>query len=98
MIRAMQDAQEWDVCILGGGATGLGAAVDAASRGYRTILFEKYDFEGVLHCAAESHVDRSITDPLSFVKTNVLGTMTLLQAAKDHWKENMNGKIFYPKI
>ncbi|MFT3909277.1 MAG: dTDP-glucose 4,6-dehydratase [Ferruginibacter sp.] len=58
-------------------------------------LFEKHNFDGVLHCAAESHVDRSITDPLSFVKTNVLGTMTLLQAAKDHWKENMNGKIFY---
>ena len=44
MIRAMQIDQEWDVCILGGGATGLGAAVDAASRGYKTILFEKYDF------------------------------------------------------
>ncbi len=58
-------------------------------------LFEKYRFEGVLHCAAESHVDRSITDPLAFVKTNVLGTVSLLQAAKDLWKDNMNGKIFY---
>jgi glycerol-3-phosphate dehydrogenase len=44
MIQAINDVQEWDVCIIGGGATGLGAAVDAASRGYKTILFEKYDF------------------------------------------------------
>lgn len=58
-------------------------------------LFAKYNFDGLLHCAAESHVDRSISDPLAFVKTNVLGTMTLLQAAKDHWKENMNEKLFY---
>ena len=58
-------------------------------------LFEKYSFTGVLHCAAESHVDRSITDPLSFVKTNVLGTATLLQEAKEAWKEDMRGKLFY---
>ena len=58
-------------------------------------LFEKYNFNGVLHCAAESHVDRSITDPLSFVKTNVLGTVSLLQVAKDAWKDNYKGKLFY---
>lgn len=58
-------------------------------------VFKQYNFDGVLHCAAESHVDRSITDPLFFVKTNVLGTMTLLQAAKEHWTGNMEGKIFY---
>jgi dTDP-glucose 4,6-dehydratase len=58
-------------------------------------LFEKYNFTSVLHCAAESHVDRSITDPLAFVKTNVLGTVSLLQVAKEHWKGNMDGKIFY---
>jgi dTDP-glucose 4,6-dehydratase len=58
-------------------------------------LFEKYDFSAVLHCAAESHVDRSITDPLAFVNTNVIGTVTLLQVAKEHWKDNMAGKIFY---
>lgn len=58
-------------------------------------LFEKYHFDGVLHCAAESHVDRSITDPLAFVKTNVLGTVTLLQAAKDHWRDELEGKLFY---
>lgn len=60
-----------------------------------TELFKKYDFTGVLHCAAESHVDRSITDPLAFVKTNVVGTVNLLHSAKNHWKENMDGKIFY---
>ena len=49
-----------------------------------TELFKKYDFTGVLHCAAESHVDRSITDPLAFVRTNVVGTVNLLHAAKNH--------------
>jgi len=58
-------------------------------------LFKKYDFTGVLHCAAESHVDRSITDPLAFVRTNVVGTVNLLHAAKNHWKGNHDGKIFY---
>ncbi len=58
-------------------------------------LFNKYAFTAVLHCAAESHVDRSITDPLAFVKTNVLGTATLLQTAKDNWKNDFTGKIFY---
>ena len=58
-------------------------------------LFEQYQFTGILHCAAESHVDRSITDPLSFVRTNVIGTVTLLQAAKEFWKSNMEGKLFY---
>jgi len=48
-------------------------------------LFEKYDFEGVIHLAAESHVDRSITNPLEFIQTNVIGTVSLLNAAKDHW-------------
>jgi dTDP-glucose 4,6-dehydratase len=58
-------------------------------------LFEKYQFDGVIHLAAESHVDRSITDPLSFVKTNVIGTMNLLNAAKTIWQDNMLGKRFY---
>ncbi len=58
-------------------------------------LFEKHHFTAVLHCAAESHVDRSITDPLAFVKTNVLGTVTLLQVAKDAWKDNYTNKLFY---
>lgn len=58
-------------------------------------LFEEHEFTAVLHCAAESHVDRSITDPFAFVKTNVLGTVTLLQVAKDTWKNDYIGKLFY---
>jgi dTDP-glucose 4,6-dehydratase len=58
-------------------------------------LFQRHQFDGVLHLAAESHVDRSITDPLAFVKTNVIGTMNLLNAAKTIWKDNFEGKRFY---
>ena len=58
-------------------------------------LFEKYNFDKVIHLAAESHVDRSITDPLAFVKTNVIGTMNLLNAAKELWKDNLEDKLFY---
>lgn len=58
-------------------------------------IFEKYDIDGVLHLAAETHVDRSITDPFSFARTNVLGTLTLLQAAKERWSGNYDGKRFY---
>ena len=58
-------------------------------------LFQKHQFDGVIHLAAESHVDRSITDPLAFVKTNVFGTMNLLNAAKTIWKDNFTGKRFY---
>ena len=58
-------------------------------------LFSKHKFDKVIHLAAESHVDRSITDPLAFVKTNVIGTMNLLNAAKELWKENFENKLFY---
>lgn len=58
-------------------------------------LFEKYNLDGVIHLAAESHVDRSITDPMAFVKTNVIGTCNLLNAAKNTWKGNYEGKRFY---
>ena len=58
-------------------------------------LFEKYKFEGVIHLAAESHVDRSISNPKEFIMTNIVGTLNLLNAAKDCWKDNMEGKIFY---
>lgn len=58
-------------------------------------LFATHNFTGVLHCAAESHVDRSITDPLAFVRTNVMGTATLLLAAKNHWAGNFDNKVFY---
>jgi dTDP-glucose 4,6-dehydratase len=58
-------------------------------------LFDEHKFTAVLHCAAESHVDRSITDPLAFITTNVLGTSSLLQAAKEAWTGDMDNKIFY---
>ncbi|HNZ43424.1 MAG TPA: dTDP-glucose 4,6-dehydratase [Bacteroidales bacterium] len=58
-------------------------------------LFQQYAFDGVVHLAAESHVDRSITNPLEFVVTNILGTATLLNAARNAWKENPEGKLFY---
>lgn len=58
-------------------------------------LFAEHQFTAVLHCAAESHVDRSITDPLAFITTNVLGTASLLQAAKEAWTGDMDNKIFY---
>ncbi len=58
-------------------------------------VFKDFAIDGVIHLAAESHVDRSITDPLAFVRTNVFGTVTLLNAAKDAWKGNFEGKRFY---
>jgi dTDP-glucose 4,6-dehydratase len=57
-------------------------------------LFSKEQFDAVIHLAAESHVDRSIMDPLSFVRTNILGTAVLLNAAKKYWKD-FSGKLFY---
>ena len=53
-----------------------------------TKVFDDYQIDGVVHLAAESHVDRSITDPFSFARTNIMGTLTLLQAAKQHWIAN----------
>lgn len=59
-------------------------------------IFSNYQFDGVIHLAAESHVDRSISDPLSFVKTNVFGTMNLLNAAVKYWKnDGFKNKLFY---
>lgn len=57
-------------------------------------LFDKYHFDAVIHLAAESHVDRSIIDPLAFVKTNVLGTAVLLNTCRKHWHKQ-EGKRFY---
>ncbi len=56
---------------------------------------EKYAVSGIIHLAAESHVDRSITNPLEFVQTNVIGTATLLNVAKQYWKNDYTGKLFY---
>ena len=58
-------------------------------------LFKKIVFDGVIHLAAESHVDRSITDPLAFVRTNVIGTVNLLNNAKKTWASNWENKLFY---
>ena len=58
-------------------------------------LFIEHQFDGVIHLAAESHVDRSISDPMAFVMTNVIGTCNLLNATKTIWKDNMDGKLFY---
>ena len=68
---------------------------DIVDEGFINNLFAAHQFDGVVHLAAESHVDRSITDPLSFVRTNVIGTMNLLNAAKECWKNNFDGKRFY---
>lgn len=58
-------------------------------------IFNNNNIDGVIHLAAESHVDRSITDPMAFIKTNILGTVVLLNAAKKSWKDNLAGKLFY---
>ncbi len=68
---------------------------DITDESYIFNLFKKYDFDGVIHLAAESHVDRSISNPMEFVKTNIFGTVTLLNAAKDSWKGNFEDKLFY---
>lgn len=60
-----------------------------------TELFEQYRFDGIIHLAAESHVDRSISNPLAFVRTNVLGTVTLLNIARRFWDADKQGKLFY---
>ena len=68
---------------------------DITDEKYINQLFKKYQFDGIIHLAAESHVDRSITDPIRFAKTNILGTMILLNAFKSVWDNNWDGKRFY---
>ncbi|ADQ79443.1 dTDP-glucose 4,6-dehydratase [Paludibacter propionicigenes WB4] len=68
---------------------------DITDEKFITELFATYKFDGVVHLAAESHVDRSITDPFAFIRTNVFGTANLLNAAKEAWKGDMTGKRFY---
>ena len=68
---------------------------DIVDKDFINNLFEKYDFDGVVHLAAESHVDRSITNPMEFIMTNVVGTVNLLNSAKNHWKGNEEDKLFY---
>ncbi|MBQ7331735.1 MAG: dTDP-glucose 4,6-dehydratase, partial [Opitutales bacterium] len=61
----------------------------------RREIFAGYSIDGVIHLAAESHVDRSIKDPFTFARTNVLGTLSLLQAARERWDGDFAGKLFY---
>ncbi len=68
---------------------------DITDEKFITELFASYQFDGVIHLAAESHVDRSITDPFAFIRTNVFGTCNLLNVAKESWKGKMEGKRFY---
>lgn len=68
---------------------------DIADADFISALFNRYNFDGVIHLAAESHVDRSIFDPMAFINTNIIGTAVLLNAARDLWKDNYEGKMFY---
>jgi dTDP-glucose 4,6-dehydratase len=68
---------------------------DITDKQFISELFEKEQFDGVIHLAAESHVDRSITGPDAFIQTNVVGTANLLNAAVQCWKGNFEGKRFY---
>lgn len=83
-LRDIEDAQNYEFV--------KGDIVDTS---FILDVFEKYKPDGVIHLAAESHVDRSITDPLSFVKANVLGTVNLLNAALNIWKNDFEGKKFH---
>ena len=58
-------------------------------------VFKDHDISGVIHLAAESHVDRSISNPTEFIHTNIVGTVNLLNAARHHWKDNYEGRLFY---
>ena len=68
---------------------------DITDEKYINSIFNTYKFDAVIHLAAESHVDRSITDPLQFAKTNIIGTINLLNAFNSIWKNNWKGKRFY---
>lgn len=60
-----------------------------------TSIFQKYDVESVIHLAAESHVDRSISNPMEFINTNIIGTVNLLNASRAAWSDDFSGKRFY---
>jgi len=68
---------------------------DINDSAFVNLLFGKYKFDGVLHLAAESHVDRSISDPMSFIITNIVGTVNLLNAVRKIWSTDNRGKLFY---
>nr|WP_211352237.1 dTDP-glucose 4,6-dehydratase [Dinghuibacter silviterrae] len=68
---------------------------DITDEAFINGIFAEHGFDHVIHLAAESHVDRSIHSPMDFVRTNVLGTAVLLNAVRTHWKDQMEGKLFY---
>lgn len=68
---------------------------DITDASFISNLFKEIQFAGVIHLAAESHVDRSITNPMEFIMTNVVGTVNLLNAAKEEWKEDFSNHLFY---
>ncbi|WP_276499523.1 dTDP-glucose 4,6-dehydratase [Pontibacter litorisediminis] len=68
---------------------------DIVDADYLEEIFSAYKFDAVIHLAAESHVDRSISDPLAFVQTNVIGTVNLLNAARKHWAHDLSKHLFY---
>jgi len=68
---------------------------DIVDTAFITELFSKNIFDGVIHLAAESHVDRSISNPMEFIQTNIIGTVNLLHAARNSWKDQFNTKRFY---
>ena len=68
---------------------------DIVDNNFINELFSKHEFDSVIHLAAESHVDRSIENPLEFIMTNIVGTTNLLNAAKKHWKNDFQDKLFY---
>lgn len=68
---------------------------DIVDEAFVMELFEKHQFDGVIHLAAESHVDRSIANPKEFILTNIIGTVNLLNAARNFWKTDYSGKRFY---
>lgn len=68
---------------------------DITDEAFIVSLFKQFTFDGVVHLAAESHVDRSITNPTEFIITNIVGTVNLLNAARNQWKDQMEGKRFY---
>lgn len=68
---------------------------DIVDEEFVMATFDAYQFDGVIHLAAESHVDRSITNPKEFIMTNIVGTVNLLNAARNAWKDNFAGKRFY---
>jgi dTDP-glucose 4,6-dehydratase len=69
--------------------------IDIVDKQAVTSLFQKYSFDGIIHLAAESHVDRSITGPDEFVFTNIIGTVNLLNSSLNSWQKDFIGKLFY---